>query len=90
MSRSARILGVLLFAVAFCSQTGCAYFTARKVATMAGKHVAKQVVKKGMEKSKDDKAKSDKAKKEQELRERAKRDHAKNQEMQSTNQPASR
>lgn len=85
MKRITRVPGVFLVAAMFLPSAGCAYFTAQRVATMAGKHVAKEVIKKGIKDSKEDKAKKekarkDKAKKEQVNKGQAERERAKRQE----------
>lgn len=80
MNRITKVLGLFLVAAMFVPSTGCAYFTAQRVATMAGKHVAKEVIKKGIKDSKEDKAKKDKAKKEQVKKGQADRERAKRQE----------
>ncbi len=58
-------LAVFIVVSVWLAPTGCAFFTAQRVATMAGKEVGKHVIKKGVKKMKEDKTKKDQAKSKQ-------------------------
>ncbi len=90
MNRIVKILGLCLVVLILPGSTGCAFFTAQRVATMAGKHVAKEVVKKGIKDAEEDKAKKDQAKKDQANRDRARRQEAERAQMKKsqTQKPA--
>lgn len=50
MKSLTKVLALVILAASFLTPSGCAFFTAKRVAMMAGKHVAK----KGYEKFKED------------------------------------
>jgi hypothetical protein len=67
MQRVYQHIAVFLAAIVLTASSGCAFFTAQRVATMAGKEVGKRIVKKGIEKVKEDQEQRDRANENREI-----------------------